>query len=598
MENSSILDKIISKYLFEKIFSYINDKQKIFPYKLFKYSKLFQKKIGIDLFSYKKIYIEKRFFWERYLYSYKYKDDSIFFDRFKSKKKLEEKKLNYNISDNDLKNIVIDYLEKYIPKHEHTIIDFYSPLFDILSKTEIFEKKLDLYIDYRMINSLQLEKEYISYFDKINKSNVKFTRLYLESRLVDDINLDSFNINYSQIKNLAVTIKKNWFGSIDFIFSFKNLVSLKLYILKEIKISSDFIDQIKEQFKSLKSLELSGLIFTSFIKIKFNNLEHFVISCNNFSFEEGGFSQLKYLQLFFNHLKEPESLLKLPELEEISFSNNNYDQLPLYSVVDLKSLKNLKRFEGDNESFLLLEEPLLEKLILTKNIYNDLNAVKKIFEIKTLKEIELTINGFTDYDIIKLDRENSSIKKLNITFFSEINCPLCSLLKKFTNVTSIKFKTIYDLSPNLNLLQTYNDKLYEKLEEIEFNFYNREKKNKVKDFFPIFNEKCPIEFLSLIFFRLDMSGMLDIDILKNIYNNIDKMPNLKKFYFIADTKDVQEDFFLNFIKKVLSLKSIREIGINFFGYHFNFLYQKKELRKMFPEINLNELYIKIKKFIK
>ena len=247
-----------------------------------------------------------------------------------------------------------------------------------------------------MINSLQLEKEYISYFDKINKSNVKFTGLYLESRLVYDINLDSFNINYSQIKNLAVTIKKNWFGSIGFIFSFKNLVSLKLYIFKEIKISSDFIDQIKEQFKSLKSLELSGLIFTSFIKIKFNNLEHFVISCNNFSFEEGGFSELKYLQLFFNHLKEPESLLKLPELEEISFSNNNYDQLPLYSVVDLKSLKNLKRFEGDNESFLLLEEPLLEKLILTKNIDNDLNDVKKIFEIKTLKEIDLTISEFTD----------------------------------------------------------------------------------------------------------------------------------------------------------------------------------------------------------
>ena len=140
--------------------------------------------------------------------------------------------------------------------------------------------------------------------------------------------------------------------------------------------------------------------------------------------------------------------------------------MPLYSVVDLKSLKNLKRFEGDNESFLLLEEPLLEKLILTKNIYNDLNVVKKIFEIKTLKEIKLRIEKFTDYDIIKLDGENSSIQKLNITFFSEINCPLCSLLKKFMNVTSIKFKSLGDLSPNLNLLQTYNDKLYEKLEEI------------------------------------------------------------------------------------------------------------------------------------
>ena len=449
-----------------------------------------------------------------------------------------------------------------------------------------------------MIKSFELEKEYNSFFDKINKSNVKFTSLFIESYFVDDINSSLFNINFSQIKNLCVTCDKKWFGYFGFIFPFENLVSLKLFIDEEMKIDSDFINQIKEHFKSLKTLELCGLIFTSSINIKFDNLEHFAISCRNFSFAEGGFSELKYLKLFHNHLKEPKSLLTLPELEEISFTNNNYDQLLLYSVVDLKSLKNLKRFEGDNQSFLLLEETLLEKLILTKEVYDDLDTVKKIFEIKTLKEVELNISKFTDYDIIKLDGENSSIQKLNITFFSEINCPLCSLLKQFMNVTCIKFKSLCDVSPNLNLLQSYNNKLYEKLEEIEFNFYSREGKNEIKDFFPIFNDKCPVEFLSLKCFRLDMSGMLDLDILKNIYNNIDKMPNLNKFYFIIDTKGVQEDFFFKFIKKVLSLKSIREIGINFFGYHFNFLYQKKELRKIFPEINLNELYIKIKKFIK
>ena len=171
----------------------------------------------------------------------------------------------------------------------------------------------------------------------------------------------------------------------------------------------------------MKILELCGIKFSSFINIKFNNLEHFVISCRNFTFGEGGFSELKYLKLFYNHLKEPHSLLKLPKLEEISFTNNNYDQLYIYSVVDLKSLKNLKRFEGDKESFLLLEEPRLEKLILSHQIYDDnLNVIKKIFEIKTLKEVELKINKLTDYDIIKLDGENSSIKKLEITFFSEI----------------------------------------------------------------------------------------------------------------------------------------------------------------------------------
>ena len=166
------------------------------------------------------------------------------------------------------------------------------------------------------------------------------------------------------------------------------------------------------------------------------------------------------------------------------------------------------------------------------------------------------------------------------------------------NITNIKLRTLYEVSPKLNLLKSYNYKLYEKLENIEFNFYYREGKNEIKDFFPIFNDKCPVEFLSLTFFRLDMSGKLDIDILKNVYNNIDKMPNLKKFYFIADVKDVHEDFFLNFIKKVLSLKSIREVGINLFGFSLPILYKKKDLRKMFPDINLNEIYIRIKEFRK
>ena len=239
MENASILEKIISKYLFENIFSYIKIDKDIFPYKLFKYSKLFQKRIGINLFSYKKIYIEKRFFWEKYLYSYKYKEENnIFFDRFKTKKKLEQKKLNYNISNSELEDIVITYFEKYIAKHEVALIDFYSPLFDILSKTEIFEKNLYLYIHYRMINFFKLEKEYISYFDKINKSNIKFSSLYLESSFVDDINLSEFNINYSQIKNLIVSCEKQLFGFIDFIFTFENLVSLKININEEIIVDS------------------------------------------------------------------------------------------------------------------------------------------------------------------------------------------------------------------------------------------------------------------------------------------------------------------------------------------------------------------------
>ena len=74
-----------------------------------------------------------------------------------------------------------------------------------------------------MIKSFELEKEYNSFFDKINKSNVKFTSLFIESYFVDDINSSLFNINFSQIKNLCVTCDKKWFGYFGFIFPFENL---------------------------------------------------------------------------------------------------------------------------------------------------------------------------------------------------------------------------------------------------------------------------------------------------------------------------------------------------------------------------------------
>ena len=73
---------------------------------------------------------------------------------------------------------------------------------------------------------------------------------------------------------------------------------------------------------------------------------------------------------------------------------------------------------------------------------------------------------------------------------------------------------------------------------------------KVKINFPILNEKCDIIFKSLKTFKYYITD-IDNQTLKNIYFNIDKMPNLKSFSL--DGKINDEDLYIKFIKKMLSL---------------------------------------------
>ena len=129
--------------------------------------------------------------------------------------------------------------------------------------------------------------------------------------------------------------------------------------------------------------------------------------------------------------------------------------------------------------------------------------------------------------------------------------------------------------------------------------------NNIENSFPIFNNKCPI-LKNLAYFRLK-TYLVRYEVLNNIYNNIDYLPNLKYFELYCFTKDSIDIFYIKFIIKLLSLniveiylrikyeKQIVKIEGDAIDYEKwrkkfeseNKEYSKKELKEFYPSINFN-----------
>ena len=94
----------------------------------------------------------------------------------------------------------------------------------------------------------------------------------------------------------------------------------------------------------------------------------------------------------------------------------------------------------------------------------------------------------------------------------------------------------------------------------------------------------------------------------NLYNNIEKMPNLTEFYlcYLSAEKSgkiiINEELFKKFVEKIARLKSIKKIYFKIregsWGWGTDNIYSKDELKKLFPEIDFNKFHtIKIFKFL-
>ena len=66
------------------------------------------------------------------------------------------------------------------------------------------------------------------------------------------------------------------------------------------------------------------------------------------------------------------------------------------------------------------------------------------------------------------------------------------------------------------------------------------------------------------------------------------MPNLIDFKLWCNIKEVKDEFYIRFIRKILSMKYIKNIDIIFLRENIFEYYSKKELQKIFQDINFDK----------
>ena len=169
-----MLEKISSNYIFKNIFTYIKDENII--YYLIVNSKTLQKKLDLELIDYQKKCFFKlgiihliNYFNDKYEDTHTFKQDELV-------TKLEKDLLKYKIDN----KIIQTYASNFLRKYKKTIlkeysnktklnIGIYSPFFDVISTSEIFEYIFNIYIPINKIIKYNLKDDYITTFDKMNK---------------------------------------------------------------------------------------------------------------------------------------------------------------------------------------------------------------------------------------------------------------------------------------------------------------------------------------------------------------------------------------------------------------------------------------------
>lgn len=595
MEKESILEKIKSKYNLENIFDYVKDEN--FKFKLFVYSKKLQKKFDLKLLDYKNIYLKHRINLFDFLSDYNKKEEG--YPKNYDKKGLTNKfssTLNkLKLNKQNITDYIINFFKNYEKKENDEIcIDIYSPFFDLLSKEEYFWKKFIIPIISEFIDKNELKNDYISFFNKINKLNINFSLLFLYINENNINYLKELGINFNQIKKfiasptdsseiIIVDNKKDFNDFLKILFSFdniNNLIYLKIHISgNQHKIKLNIIESLNN-FKCLEYLYLAEIDLESTFIINLPNLKKLFISgCDKITF----FDNPNLEQLYINEsgIDNPKSLLKFPKLEKCEFySWRNQDIKRYNSIIDLSILENLKIFAGEAQDFLKLDNVSLESCSVLSNYDNSIEiekeVIKKIISIKSLKNLRLILKKINSDEISKIDGENNSITKLEINFTKNNNdCNILNFQNKLINLSELKIilpfvgvraYTNLEIEENLNCkvntieIDGDNNNIilycgpYENLVKVDISI-NWDIVN-YKTIFPIFDNNCKTIFKSLNYFKLihnDFGYNVSLDILNNIYNNLDKMPKLKHFEIYCFSKDIDESFYNKLNKKIMSL---------------------------------------------
>ena len=664
MESKSLLESIKSKVIFRQLFSYTKETKKL---KLVIYSKKFQDILNITLNNYKEKCYES--FKHINLLNFlsnknKPKSEELGYYVFK---KILKRQFNDEIKNTKAKKIVVDeYVEYYfnnlyneyknnqeVEKNildNQLMIDIYSPFYESLMEKDFFGKLFMLYIPFPLIYQRKLMDDYYNATDLLKEKNPEFSSFYYEINGVNDIyDFKDFCNYFDKIKKLHVEIKSNTIRKKEIpfeIFSFKNikdnLIFLELKFNRTIPVRlSDSFEKKLDDLNFLEELRLEGI---GKFHLKKKNLKYLYFSnIGSLSFDSNCFSNVEIINLFeVQYFKSDIPNIKIPELKKFKTSFINF---PFKTIFDFKSCTKLKYFRANIDDFLSLGNTLLEKVYIRKYSGDETKMIKKLIEIKTLKEIKIDITRINNEDIELIKGENTSVEKLIVNWENNDNnhhagdlyayfingnndntddkIILYGLQNKFPNLKEFQIyignKSFY--SSNENLLEInpnpnckINKFKYSAVQNIRYTtiFYTAPYENLVDiEFgcmmfssnldksFPLFSENCKYIFESLIRFKLDNTKVnqlqlrgkdykkkFDIKIIKNVINNLDKMPNLKNFIFKVFSQ-TDEVTYKQLIEKLLS-SNIKNIEFKIFGEHHKEEYSIDELKNMFKSFDIKK----------
>ena len=365
---------IKSNFIFKGIFKYIKDKN--FLYKLIKYSKRVQGQLNISKIDYIIRYFNKiglkansyiNYYYDNAFECYKKTEKDSFdkdilcrnlktdFSKYKFDMKLLAKIIYYN-------HIYINEEGKACPLYGGPFpIDIYSPFLFYLSKKERFDKCFYIPISAKIINDFNLKDDYIKIFKQLYLYNSPseinpYINVYFIYQNDNDIQyLIVFKI-FSKIKRLS--LKKQYSSGIykninyrhffKLLFSLKNINSNNLVYL-DIEIDANYqgispkIVENLNKFKLIKKLKLTCFDFKKTFYLKLKQLKSLNLwSCKNITFDEDSCSNLEEMDLYDSQIVKSKSLLNFIELKILKG-----DKQALYDIINLKSLKKLKKFRGE-----------------------------------------------------------------------------------------------------------------------------------------------------------------------------------------------------------------------------------------------------------
>ena len=363
-------------------------------------------------------------------------------------------------------------------------------------------------------------------------------------------------------------------------------------------------------FKLLEYLGLSDMEFHPSFELKLNNLKKLRLDgCKNIAFKKDIFLKLEDLEISCCKIINSNYLLKMPKLKKLILGHI-YDKI---KIIDFSSLYNLKCFSASPFDFLFLENSPLEILNLFHEYnYKDIGdkVFTKIISMNFLKEINFHMDVEWKQNILKTYGENYSVSKIKIYWHHSFEIyRLSDFQNNFPNLSdltiiyydfrmftlgantveikeSLKSK-VKKISIDLNRHDytiTLNIQPFEKVEYIDL-YSDILNINEL----PFFQPNNLRQFNSLKYFSFYFidDGIKYKNILEHLYNNINNMPNLIEFrLFYSQLSNIDKNFSINLVRRVLGLKSIKRICIR----HGSKYYSKSELKLLLPDINFNNYY--------